>query len=76
MSNAHFATHALLVAKYIFSVNEFQKPKPVEDGPSPEEIKQKEIAEAAAKAWEEATAKSSANNHSLMKIEEVLSMGL
>ena len=47
----------------------------VEDGPSPEEIKQREIAEAAAKAWEEATA-TSANNISLMKIEEVLSMGL
>ena len=48
----------------------------VEDGPSPEEIKQREIAEAAAKAWEEATSKSYSNNHSLMKIEEVLSMGL
>jgi hypothetical protein len=57
------------------SVNQLQKP-PVEDGPSPEEIKQREIAEAAAKAWEEATAKSSAINTSLMKIEEVLSMGL
>jgi hypothetical protein len=63
------------VAQYILSVNQLQKP-PVEDGPSPEEIKQREIAEAAAKAWEEATAKSSANITSLMKIEEVLSMGL
>ena len=48
----------------------------VDEGPSPEEIEQRELAEAAAKAWEEATATNSSNKSSLMKIEEVLSMGL
>merc|ERR1712128_116596 len=52
------------------------KPKPVVDeGPSAEEIEQRELTEAAAKAWEEATAKTSSDRSSLMKIEEVLSMG-
>eukprot|EP00092_Neocalanus_flemingeri_P059460 GFUD01071077.1.p1 GENE.GFUD01071077.1~~GFUD01071077.1.p1 ORF type:complete len:152 (+),score=52.64 GFUD01071077.1:28-456(+) len=54
------------------------KPKPVvEEGPTPEEIKQKEMAEAAAKAWEEATAiGANVIKTSAVRIEEVLSMGL
>ena len=53
-----------------------QKPKPMLDkGPSPEEKEKKEIAEAAAKAWEEASAVRAAVDTS-MKIKEFLSMGL
>ena len=61
---------------FLYSLFCLQKPKAVEDeGPTPEEVEQMKMAEARAKAWEEATAKPTTNTSS-MKIAELLSMGL
>merc|ERR1711874_87795 len=63
----------VLPVKGVFKVES----KPVEEeGPTPEELKHRELEEARAKAWAEATAKTSSVSSSLMKVEELLSMGL